>query len=82
MHSKCSNSAAEALGTAWFIDAYDGYIELDYAYVHDDVGQQRSYNNFAVAFTRRYLMRLSNSVRFLTNFDKTCPRNSAPPMAI
>ena len=68
-----SNSAAEALGTAWFIDAYDGYIELDYAYVHDDVGQQRSYNNFAVAFTRRYLMRLSNSVRFLTNFGQDLP---------
>lgn len=70
---KGSNSAAEALGTAWFIDAYDGYIELDYAYVHDDVGKQRSYNNFAVAFTRRYLMRLSNSVRFLTNFGQDLP---------
>lgn len=70
---KGSNSAAEALGTAWFIDAYDGYIELDYAYVHDDVGQQRSYNNFAVAFTRRYLMRLSNSVRFMTNFGQDLP---------
>ena len=68
-----SNSAAEALGTAWFIDAYDGYIELDYAYVHDDVGQQRSYNNFAVAYTRRYLMHLSNSVRFLTNFGQDLP---------
>lgn len=70
---KGSNSAAEALGTAWFIDAYDGYIELDYAYVHDDVGQQRSYNNFAVAYTRRYLMHLSNSVRFLTNFGQDLP---------
>ncbi len=68
-----SNSAAEAIGTAWFIEAYDGYIELDYAYVHDDVGQQRSYNNFAVAFSRRYLMRLSNSVRFLTNFGQDLP---------
>ncbi len=68
-----SNSAAEALGTAWFIEAYDGYFEVDYAYVHDDVGQQRSYNNFAVAFTRRYLMRLSNSVRFLTNFGQDLP---------
>ena len=70
---KGSNSAAEALGTAWFIDAYDGYIELDYAYVHDDVGQNRSYNNFAVAFTRRYLMNLSNSVRLLTNFGQDLP---------
>ncbi len=70
---KGSNSAAEAIGTAWFIDAYDGYIELDYAYVHDDVGLQRSYNNFAVAWTRRYMTRLSNSVRFLTNFGQDLP---------
>lgn len=68
-----SNSAAEALGTAWFIDAYDGYIELDYAYVHDDVGQNRSYNNFGVAFTRRYFARLSNSVRFISNFGQDLP---------
>jgi hypothetical protein len=60
-----SNSAAEAMGTAWFIEAYDGYIELDYAYVHDDVGRQRSYNNFAVAYTRRYWWRLYKSVRFI-----------------
>lgn len=68
-----SNSAAEAIGTAWFIDAYDGYIELDYAYVHDDVGLQRSYNNFAVAYTRRYWSRVSNSLRFLTNFGQDLP---------
>lgn len=68
-----SNSAAEAIGTAWFIEAYNGYIELDYAYVHDDVGQQRSYNNFAVAYTRRYFSRISNSVRFLSNFGQDLP---------
>lgn len=68
-----SASAAEAFGTAWFIDAYDGYIELDYAYVHDDVGQQRSYNNMAAAFTRRYFARVSNSVRFISNFGQNLP---------
>ena len=68
-----SNSAAEVLGTAWFIDAYEGYIELDYAYVHDDVGLDRSYNNFAVAFTRRYFARLSNSVRLISNFGQDLP---------
>ncbi|QDV23293.1 hypothetical protein [Aureliella helgolandensis] len=67
------NNAAEFLGTAWFIEAYDGYIEADYAFVHDDVGLHRSYHNFSVAYTRRYLNRISNSVRFVTNFNQSLP---------
>lgn len=67
------NNAAEIFGTAWFIEAYDGYIEADYAFVHDDVGGHRSYHNASIGFTRRYLSRLSNSVRFLTNFDQALP---------
>ncbi len=69
------NNAAEFFGTAWFIDAYDGYIEADYAFVHDDAGQHRSYHNFSVAFTRRYFQRLSNSVRYITNFNQSLPRD-------
>lgn len=69
------NNAAEVFGTAWFIDAYDGYIEADYAFVHDDVGGHRSYHNASIAFTRRYLSRLSNSVRYITNFDQALPRD-------
>lgn len=67
------NNAAEFFGTAWFIDAYDGFIEADYAFVHDDAGQHRSYHNLSLAFTRRYLQRFSNSVRFITNFDQSLP---------
>ena len=67
------NNAAEFFGTAWFIDAYDGYFEVDYAFVHDDVGGHRSYHNFSVAFTRRYFHRISNSVRLLTNFGQSLP---------
>lgn len=69
------NNAAEFFGTAWFIEANDGYWEVDYAFIHDDVGQHRSYHNFSVAFTRRYLQRLSNSIRFVTNFDQALPRD-------
>ena len=32
--------AAQMLGTAWFIEAYGGYIETGYAFVHDR-NQQR-----------------------------------------
>lgn len=67
------NNAAEFFGTAWFIEAYDGYFEVDYAFVHDDVGQHRSYHNFSVGFTRRYFQRISNSVRLITNFNQSLP---------
>jgi hypothetical protein len=67
------NNAAEFFGTAWFIDAYDGYIETDYAFVHDDTGEHRSYHNLSVAFTRRYFHRISNSIRYITNFGQSLP---------
>ncbi|MEZ6075238.1 MAG: hypothetical protein R3C56_06050 [Pirellulaceae bacterium] len=60
-------------GSAWFIEAYDGYIEADYAFVHDDVGGHRSYHNLSVAYTRRYFMRVSNSIRYITNFGQSLP---------
>lgn len=66
-------NAAEFFGTAWFIEAYDGYIEADYAFVHDDVGGHRSYHNLSAAYTRRYLDRVSNSIRFITNFGQSLP---------
>lgn len=61
------NHAARALGTAWFIDAYGGYIETGWAYIHDSEGQGRSYHNATAAFTRRYFDRISNSVRVIVN---------------
>lgn len=67
------NNAAEAFGTSWFIDAYDGHIEVNYAFVHDSRGEHRSYHNFGVGFTRRYFMRISNAIRFIANFDQSLP---------
>ncbi len=67
------NNAAEFFGTAWFIEAYDGYIEADYAFVHDDVGGHRSYHNLSVAYTRRYFDRVSNAVRYITNLGQSLP---------
>ncbi|MFK7738658.1 MAG: hypothetical protein AB8B50_21720 [Pirellulaceae bacterium] len=69
------NNAAEFFGTAWFIEAYDGYFEVDYAFVHDDVGEHRSYHNFSVGFTKRYFHKISNSIRLITNFDQALPRD-------
>jgi hypothetical protein len=67
------NHAGQALGTAWFIEAYGGYIESGYAYVRDRKQQDRSYHNATIAFTRRYFDRISNSVRVIVNAGQDLP---------
>jgi hypothetical protein len=59
--------AAQAFGTAWFIEAYDGYIETGYAFVRDRNVDALSYHNATISFTRRYFDRISNSVRVILN---------------
>jgi hypothetical protein len=61
------NSAANLYGVAQFIEAWGGYMELDYAYLEDNRVFNRSYHNTSVAFTRRFGTRLSNSVRLINN---------------
>ena len=65
------NNAAAVYGTAWFIEAYNGYIESDYAYLDDLDGLGRSYHNAAIAYTRRYFGRISNSVRLIGNIGQS-----------
>jgi hypothetical protein len=60
-------NAAQAFGTAWFIEAYGGYIETGYAFVRDRNVDALSYHNATISFTRRYLDRISNSVRLIVN---------------
>ncbi len=71
-----NNRAAQVFGTAWFIEAYDGYIEADYAYLNDQRDLGRSYHNLAFAYTRRYWSRVSNSIRALGNIGQSGPRNT------
>ncbi len=65
--------AGQALGTAAFIEAYDGYIEAGYAYVHDRMDLGRSYHNITASFTRRYFDRINNSVRVIINAGQDLP---------
>ena len=62
-----SNHSAQAFGTAWFIEAYDGYIETGYAYLNDRNFDERDYHNITFSYTRRYFDRISNSVRVIVN---------------
>ncbi len=70
------NHAAQAIGTAWFIEAYGGYIETGFAYVHDRKDQGRSYNNATISYTRRYFDRIGNSVRVILNSGQNLPGNA------
>jgi hypothetical protein len=65
------NSAANLYGVAQFIEAWGGYMELDYAYLEDNRILDRSYHNTSVAFTRRFGTWLSNSVRVINNSGQT-----------
>ena len=67
-------NAAQAFGTAWFIEAYGGYIESGYAFVRDRNNEARSYHNVTTSFTRRYLDRISNSVRVIVNAGQNGPQ--------
>jgi hypothetical protein len=65
--------AAQAFGTAAFIDAYEGYIEAGHAYLRDRHALGRSYHNLTVSFTRRYFDRISNSMRLIINAGQDLP---------
>ena len=67
--------AAQAFGTAWFIDGYGGYIESGYAYVRDRNVSARSYHNMTISFTRRYWDRVSNSLRLIVNTGQDLPES-------
>ena len=61
------DSAARMYGVASFIEALNGYIEIDYAFLDDRSFDNRSYHNFAFAYSRRYGRLVSNSTRIIVN---------------
>lgn len=62
------DNAAKMYGTQFFLEMFDGYIESHYAYLEDrNSGNDRSYHNMGVSFTRRYGHLLSNSIRLISN---------------
>jgi hypothetical protein len=63
------SSKTGVFGLAGFADARNGYIEYGYGYVNAD-DDNLSYHNVTAAFTRRYLGRISNSVRLIGNFGQ------------
>lgn len=69
-----NNSQTKMLGTAWFVDAYDGYIEAGWAFLHDGDEVGRSYHNLTISFTRRYFDQVSNAVRLIINTGQQLPR--------
>jgi len=67
--------AARLYGATTFIEARGGYFEAGYAFVDDTRGLGRSYNNIGLSYTRRYLNRVSNSVRLIINAGQNGPKS-------
>ena len=61
------DSAARIFGVASFIDALNGFLEIDYAFLDDRTFADRSYHNIGIGYTRRYGRFLSNSTRVIVN---------------
>ena len=59
--------AGALFGMHTFIESRGGYFEAGYAFVDDQEGAGRSYHNLGLSYTRRYMNRVSNSVRAIIN---------------
>jgi hypothetical protein len=73
-NGKFDDSGASVYGVTTFIEANQGYWEAGYAYLNDDHGADNdgdtSYHNLALAFTRRYFDKVSNSMRVIGNLGQ------------
>lgn len=70
-----SPHSAEMYGATTFIESRGGYLEAGYAFVDDRAAMGRSYHNVGLSYTRRYLNRVSNSVRVIVNTGQDGPEN-------
>lgn len=61
------DSAARMYGVATFVEAMNGYFEIDYAFLDDRTFDDRSYHNFGFGYSRRYGRLVSNSTRVIVN---------------
>ena len=63
-----NDDVAKMYGVASWIEAMNGYFEVDYAFIEDrDRIRDRSYHNIGMGFTRRYGRFVSNSTRMIVN---------------
>ncbi len=65
---------AHIYGFAGFFDVAEGYLELGYAYLHDNdsrSGGDQSYHNFTAAFSKRYFGKVANATRLIVNVGQS-----------
>ena len=65
------DSAGRMWGMASFIEALNGYFEVDYAFLEDRTFDNRTYHNFGFGYTRRYGRLVSNSTRVIANMGQS-----------
>ncbi|MEM7454657.1 MAG: hypothetical protein AAF456_09935 [Planctomycetota bacterium] len=61
------DDVAKMWGMLSFIEAMNGYWEIDYAFLEDRSFRDRSYHNIGIGFSRRYGRFISNSTRVIVN---------------
>ena len=71
-----SEADAQAFGTAWFLEMWEGYVEAGYAFLNDRNNDARDYHNLTFSFSKRYFHRISNSVRVIFNTGQDGDKNS------
>jgi hypothetical protein len=64
------DNAARLFGGTTFLEAFDGYLEVGYAYLNDRRALDRSYHNLGVSYTRRHADVVSSSYRIIANLGQ------------
>ena len=64
------DNAADMYGFHGFFEMLNGYLEVGYAFLDDTTGQNLSYHNVGISYSRRYRHRVSNAIRVITNFGQ------------
>jgi hypothetical protein len=64
------DGAAKIYGIASFLEAWNGFVEADYAFLEDRTFLDRSYHNLGLGYTRRYGRLISNSTRIIFNLGQ------------
>lgn len=63
-----AEDAGRLFGVNTFIEAYQGYAEVGYAFLSGDADAGRDLHSVALSFTRRYGTFISNSIRYIGAF--------------
>lgn len=65
------DNAADMYGFHGFFEMLNGYVEFGYAFLNDKSGQNLSYHNVGLSYSRRYRHRYSTAFRMILNMGQS-----------